>query len=118
MRNFREYEVWGEAMTLVKMIYEHITSLPYEEKYGLSDQIRRAAVSIPSNIAEGAGRLTSADFLHFLSISLGSAYEVETQLLLLVELNFTTMNAIQKTLEQVHKVEKQLSLFIKTINQK
>ncbi len=82
-------------MTLVKEIYLLTETLPGSENYGLQNQMRRCAVSIPSNIAEGAGRNTPKEFCQFLRIATGSYYELETQLLLLVELNFKILDDIQ-----------------------
>ena len=79
-RNFREYPVWNEAVDYATYVYEVTSQMPWFEKKGLCDQLRRAAVSISSNIAEGAARSTDADFAHFLDFALGSAFEVETQL--------------------------------------
>ncbi len=80
--NFRELEVWKDAYALVRDIYLICQELPEDEKFGLKSQIQRSAVSIPSNIAEGSGRTTDKEFLHFLNIAISSSYELETQLLL------------------------------------
>ncbi len=80
--NFRELEVWKDAYALVKDVYLICKELPEDEKFGLKSQIQRSAVSIPSNIAEGSGRTTDKEFLHFLNIAISSSYELETQLLL------------------------------------
>ena len=80
MKSFRELDVWNKAMELTDLVYEIASKLPQSEKYALGDQIRRAVVSIPSNIAEGFGRDSHRDFAHFLSIARGSLYEVDTQL--------------------------------------
>jgi four helix bundle protein len=80
MRNFREYDVWIDAMKLVNKIYDNVDNFPRDERFGLISQITRSAVSIPSNIAEGASRISEKDFGRFLEISLDSAYELETQL--------------------------------------
>ena len=79
-RNFREYKVWQDAVSYASEIYKVTATLPYFERKGLCDQLQRAVVSISSNIAEGSARPSDADFAHFLDTSLGSAYEVETQL--------------------------------------
>ena len=79
-RNFREYPVWKEAMDYATFVYEVTCKMPWFERKGLCDQLQRAAVSISSNIAEGAARSSDADFAHFLDFALGSAFEVETQL--------------------------------------
>ena len=81
-------------MTLVKEVYLVTTELPNEEKFGLFFQIRRCAVSIPSNIAEGAGRNNKNEFYQFLGIALGSTYELQTQLQLLIDLNFISETKI------------------------
>lgn len=80
MHNFRRLEIWIESMELVKQIYQITMDLPSIEKYGLTSQLRRAAISILSNIAEGTGRNSKKEFIHFLNISTGSSHELETQL--------------------------------------
>jgi four helix bundle protein len=84
--------VWQEAMALVKQVYCASNNFPPHEMYALTSQMRRAAVSIPSNIAEGAGRTGGKEFLHFLSISRGSLCELETQVLLATDLGYLTEN--------------------------
>jgi four helix bundle protein len=79
-RDFRKYSVWQEAVDYATFVYEATNKMPWFEKKGLCDQLQRAAVSISSNIAEGAARNSDADFAHFLDFALGSAFEVETQL--------------------------------------
>lgn len=88
IHNFRELKVWQKSVTLCKLIYEVTDSFPPAEKYGLKSQIQRSAVSIPSNIAEGSGRVGKKEFQHFLSIANGSAFELETQLVLAKDFNF------------------------------
>ena len=80
MKSFREMEVWQKAMILTDCVYDLVATFPQTERYALGDQLRRAAVSIPSNIAEGFGRETHKDFAHFLSVARGSLYEVDTQI--------------------------------------
>jgi len=82
VKDYRELIVWQKAMDLVEMVYRVTGKFPNSELYGLTSQLRRAAVSVPSNIAEGQGRSTTRDFLHFLSIANGSLKEVETQVLI------------------------------------
>lgn len=115
MRNFREYDVWKNAMDLVQAIYTCTKSFPSSEIYGLSNQIQRAAVSIPSNIAEGAGRKSNSDFAHFLDMALGSAYEVETQLQIASRLNYIASQDAQSLLESTITIEKELTNFINAI---
>ena len=86
--NFRELKIWKDSIEIVKLIYLLTSELPDDEKFGLKSQLQRCAVSIPSNIAEGCGRNTDKDFNNFLGISLGSAFEFETQLIICKNLNF------------------------------
>jgi four helix bundle protein len=88
IRNYRDLVVWRKAMDLVDAVYRLTRGFPKEELYGLTSQVRRAAVSIPSNIAEGHGRRTCRHFLHFLSIARGSIKELETQLLIAGRLGY------------------------------
>ena len=90
MRPHENLEVWKKAVDLVVLVYRATENFPSEEKFGLTSQIRRASVSIPSNIAEGAARASSKEFLYFLSNAQGSASEVSTQLLIAQKLNYIT----------------------------
>ena len=85
---FTELVVWQKAMELVKAVYALSKAFPPDERYALTDQLRRAVVSIPSNIAEGSGRSSNADYAHFLSIARGSLYETMTQLRVAVDLGY------------------------------
>lgn len=78
MHNFRELRIWQEAMEVTKVVYKVTAKFPIDERYSLTSQINRSAVSIPSNIAEGAGRNSDKEFNQFLGIALGSAFELET----------------------------------------
>jgi len=98
MHNFKELKVWQISRQLVKQIYELTTQFPSEEEYGLISQIRRCVVSIPTNISEGCGRNTDKDFAHFLNISLGSAYELETLLTLSFDVNLITERQLNSNL--------------------
>lgn len=86
INNFRKLEIWKNSMELCKSDYRIISEIPNDERFGLKSQVSRCSVSIPSNIAEGSGRSTDKDFAHFLSFSLGSCYELETQLMLIQEI--------------------------------
>ena len=88
VRDYCDLVVWQKAMDLVEMVYRMTRAFPKEEMYGLSIQLRRAAVSVPSNIAEGQGRHTTRDFLHFLGVAHGSLKEVETRVLIARRLNY------------------------------
>ena len=98
--NHKDLDVWKESMLLAKEIYLLTNTFPKEELYGITSQIRRSVVSIPSNIAEGAARSSDKEFIQFLYISLGSLAEMETQLLLALDLNFT------KNTDFIPKIEK------------
>ena len=94
VESYRDLIVWQKSMELVERVYRMTRVFPKEELYGLSSQIRRAAVSIPSNIAEGQARKSTAEFLNFLSIAQGSRAEVETQTLIAQRLGYVTQNQI------------------------
>jgi len=107
MHNFKELVVWQKSFDLVTEIYKLTSQFPDEEKYALKSQMRRSAISIPSNIAEGCGRNSDKALLNYLSISLGSQYELETQLLLSEKLGFTSKNentSIFDTLTEIQKI--------------
>ena len=89
MRNHKDLIVWQKSMALVRRVYEITRAFPHEEMFGLTSQMRHAAVSIPSNIAEGYGRIYDKERINFLSIALGSASELETQLMISEDLGFT-----------------------------
>lgn len=108
IHNFRELSVWKESMLLAKEIYVATTELPSQEKYGLISQIRRSAISIPSNIAEGSGRGSNQEFSRFLGISLSSAYELETQLSLVLLLELSENQLIEPLLIRLHGIQKML----------
>ena len=93
VKRYEDLVAWQKAMQLAKMVYGIQKRLPKEEVYGLGDQIRRAAVSIPSNIAEGFGRDTEKEFRHFLSIARGSLFETKTQLQLAESLGYLTIDS-------------------------
>ena len=88
IHNFKELLVWQKAMDLVAFTYKLTSLFPKEEKFGLISQIQRCSVSIPSNIAEGSGRVSSKEFQHFISIALGSSFELETQVILAHKFNY------------------------------
>jgi len=104
LSSHKDLEVWKRAIQLVKKIYQETSNFPKEEIYGLTSQIRRSAISIPSNIAEGAARQSSKEFIQFLYISLGSAVELETQLIIGGELNLLNNTAIFNELDEIRKM--------------
>jgi len=114
-RNFREYKVWQDAVDFATLVYEVTAKLPWFEKKGLCDQLQRAVVSISSNIAEGAGRPTDADFAHFLDQALGSAYEVETQLTISRNVGYIQEEQYKELLKQNRGIQSQLVALIRNI---
>jgi four helix bundle protein len=112
MRNFRKLNVWILGMEIVKDIYLLTKDLPAYEQYGLTNQIRRAAISIPSNIAEGSSRKTNPDFARFLEVALGSSFEIETQLLIANELNYLKIEQTSDVLNKLSILQKQVNALI------
>lgn len=117
-RNFRNYKVWQDAVDYATRVYEITSRLPWFEKKGLCDQLQRAVVSISSNIAEGAGRPTDADFARFLDQALGSAYEVETQLVISCNVGYITPDQKTTLVTENQRIQKQLVALIRNIRNK
>ncbi len=115
MRNFREINVWNKSKDFVKHIYEVTQRFPETERFGLVNQIRRTSVSVPSNIAEGASRSSEKDFRRFLEIAIGSAFEVETQLLIVFDLKFLNELNLKKLIDEIHQIQKMLNVFIQKL---
>ena len=113
MRTHLDLDVWKKSIQFVKKIYGITSKFPDTEKYGLTNQMRRCAVSIPSNIAEGAGRNSKKEFKQLLYISLGSISELETQLIISTELNYQKDNSL---LDELNEIRKMLFGLIKSIN--
>ena len=109
---YNKLDVWLEARKLVNLLYDSSKLFPKEELFGLTNQMRRAAISIPSNIAEGCGRQTSKDTIHFLHISRGSLYELETQYYLAFDQKYIDENNFNTALEQIQTCKKLLNGFI------
>lgn len=118
MRNFREYPIWLQGRELVKEVYLLTKQFPASEVYALSNQLQRAVVSIPSNIAEGAGRASNADFAHFLEIALGSTYEVETQICVAMDLGYCSTEQQSALIVKIQRLEKEMLNFIRTLTEK
>jgi four helix bundle protein len=104
IKTHKDLKLWKEAMALAKGIYELTRDFPKEETYGLVSQIRRAAVSIPSNLAEGAARNSNKEFIQYLYVSLGSLAELETQLLLSRDLGYAQSEEINGRVERVRRL--------------
>jgi len=116
MRNFKELYVWEKAMGVGVKTYGLTRRFPAEEKFGLVSQLNRAAVSISSNIAEGASRSTNKDFRRFLEIAIGSAFELESQIILASKLKIVTESEVAELLAALNELQKMLSVFIKKLN--
>jgi four helix bundle protein len=110
VRDYRDLIVWQKGMDLVAEVYRLTRGFPSEELYGLTNQVRRAAVSIPSNIAEGQARQSTAEFRHFLSIAQGSRAGVETQLLIAVRLNYSTESGVRTAVSLLTEIQKMLAV--------
>lgn len=115
MHNVEDLKIWKKSMDIVVAIYKITEHFPIEEKYGLISQIRRCAVSIPSNIAEGAGRSTKGEFKNFLSIANGSAYELFTQLILSQKLEFLPKDSANTIIEKVVEIQKMNYALIRSL---
>ena len=105
MHDLTKLNIWHKAMELSTIVYELTAKFPREEKYGLTSQIRRSAVSVPSNIAEGAGRNSTKEFIYFLSVSNGSSYELQTQLILSKKLKLIN-DDVNQVLDQINQIQK------------
>jgi len=114
-KNYRELTVWQEGMKLAKAVYKLTEKFPRQETYALADQIRRAVVSVPSNIAEGQARKAPGDFRRFLHIALGSLAEVDTQLILAQEFGYLSKEDINILDEQIQGLRKKLYALINSL---
>ncbi len=112
MRNFRNYDIWKNGMDIADKVYTLTDGFPKFETYGLCDQLRRAAVSIPSNIAEGSSRTSEKDFAHFLEMAIGSAFEVETQLEIAYRRKYIAAEQFNGIISKIQSEEKQINQFI------
>ena len=115
--DFKNLLIWQRSMDIAEKVYSDIVRcLPLEERYGLCDQIRRSAVSIPSNIAEGHARNSNKEFVHFLSISRGSVAELQTQLILCQRLNYISVEKTSPIIEALKELDKMIFSLMKKIN--
>ena len=115
MHNYKDLKVWQYAREFVKEIYKLTTQFPDSENYGLISQIRRSSVSISSNIAEGSGRNTQKEFLNFLKISRGSAFETENLLILSNDLGFLSEADYERMRQRINEIQKMLHGLIKSV---
>ena len=112
VKSYRELIVWQKAMELATEVYDLVKLLPREETYALGDQMRRAAVSIPSNIAEGYGRSSKKDYANFLTMARGSAYEVETQILLCNRINLLSTSQVAPALQILTEITRMVNAML------
>ena len=115
MRNFKQLKIWQKGFQVAVNCYKLTSAFPSQEKFGLTSQLNRAGVSIPSNIAEGSSRNSDKDYNRFIEISLGSCFEAETQLLIAKALGFGEANLNQETLALLNEEEKMLTAFSKSL---
>ena len=115
MHRFKELEVWKRSRSYCSKIYSITSKFPDSEKFGLTNQLRRASVSVPSNIAEGSSRNSNKDFSRFLEITLGSCYEIETQLLIAFDLKFLSENELNQLSDELEEIIKMISKFKTTL---
>jgi four helix bundle protein len=118
MTTHHQLEVWKQSITFVTAIYQVTGRYPKTEQFSLIDQMRRAAISIPSNIAEGAGRSTPSQYRYFLNVALGSLAEIETQLIISNNLNYNNSNEFEVLNKQRTNVARLLQALLKSINRK
>lgn len=114
-RNFRNYKVWRDAVSYATRIYKVTAEMPWFEKKGICDQLQRAVVSISSNIAEGAAKPSDIEFAHFLDMSLGSAFEVETQLTISRNIGYISVDLYESLLDDLTEIERQLNGLIHSL---
>ena len=108
MHNYKQLTVWQNSVELCVLIYQITKEFPVEEKFGLTSQIRRAAISVASNIAEGAGRNSDGEFVQFLGIAAGSLNELETQIIIANQLDFITENIENNITQKIAEVQNKL----------
>ena len=111
MKDFKKLQIWQKGIVIVKLCYKLTAQLPTAEKFNLISQINRAAVSIPSNIAEGSSRRSERDYFRFLEIALGSCFELETQVILLMELGLITSDNMNELLSEIRYEQQMISAF-------
>ncbi|MEM6684739.1 MAG: four helix bundle protein [Bacteroidota bacterium] len=113
MRDFRKLDVWKSAIDLVTDVYKVLELFPDKEKFGLQSQLSRAIVSIPSNIAEGCAKDSQKEFIRFLKISLGSSFEVETQLIISIKLGYISNTKGKDIIDKLHILQKRINALSK-----
>ena len=115
MHRFKDLEIWKRSRIFCSNIYSITSTFPNDERFGITNQLRRASISIPSNIAEGCSRNTNKDFSRFLEIAIGSAYEIETQLLIASDLGFINQENLESLSISLEEIIKMTSKFRSTL---
>lgn len=118
VQSYRDLKVWQKGRTLVSRIYQASSQFPQTEMYGLTSQIRRAAISIPSNLAEGSAKGSTREFMRFIGIAYGSLAEVETQLFLASDLSFITASEREALLEETSELGRMLNGLLRSLESK
>lgn len=115
MRDFKKLAIWQKSIELCKEVYLITKQLPDDEKFGLISQMRRASISISSNIAEGTSRNSENEYKRFLEIAIGSAFELETQLIISIEIGYLKQEEVEKLQSEIVAIEKQISALINVL---
>lgn len=115
MHRFKDLEIWKRSRIFCSKIYAETANFPENEKFGITNQLRKASVSIPSNIAEGSSRASNKELSRFLEIAIGSAYEIETQLLISNDLKFLEFETLESLLNELEEIIKMISKFRSTL---
>ena len=118
IQSYKDLKIWQKGISLVKLIYKSCESFPKEEVFGLTSQIKRSSISIPSNIAEGWGRNSTQSYSHFLKIARGSLMELEIQIIIAKELGFVTELQYNEIIDLITEESKMLNAFIKSVSEK
>lgn len=118
MHNYKELNIWKRAIKLAVEVYKISAALPPDERYGLTSQIKRAVVSVASNIAEGAGRNTNGEFVQFLGIANGSSFELTTQLIIASELGLLKEGQVAIVINELDEIQKMLYSFMNNLSNK
>lgn len=115
IRSYRDLQVWQKGMTLASLVYQVSKDFPRDERFGLTAQMRRAAVSVPSNIAEGYGRRSKADYVRFLNVAMGSLFELQTQTEIAANLGHAARPALDGVGDAAREIERMLSSLIRKL---
>ena len=116
MHNFKKLDIWTKSMELVTKIYSITNSFPNQERFGLTSQIQRAAVSIPTNIAEGSAKSSNKDFARFLEMSIGSSFELETELIIALNLKYIDSLVFTAIETKINEIQKMINGFKQSLN--